>query len=58
MNEDTFFYDTMLVAKTTVDNELRLNSDKFYKKEVIMNNETCYRTVIEWERCMGELLIE
>ena len=58
MNSDTFFNDVILLGKTTIDNELRRHSDKFYNSEVVIDNETCYRIIIEWERCMGEILTQ
>ncbi|MBP5696426.1 MAG: hypothetical protein J6X11_07255 [Treponema sp.] len=58
MAVDTFFTDIILLAKNTVNKELKLYPDKCYKVEVIVDNEACYRAIIEWERCMGELLVE
>lgn len=29
-----------------------------YNKDIIIDNEKCFRVIIEWERCMGELIIE
>lgn len=58
MAANTFFTDIILLAKNTVNKELKLYPDKCYKVEVIVDNESCYRTIIEWERCMGELLVE
>lgn len=55
---NTFFTDIILLAKNTVNKELKLYPDKSYKVEVIVDNESCYRTIIEWERCAGELLVE
>ena len=58
MNTDTFFKDTIILAKKTINNELNRYSDMFYNMEVIIDNEKCYRIVIEWKRCMGELLVD
>lgn len=58
MAANAFFTDIILLAKNTVNKELKLYPDKCYKVEVIVDNESCYRIIIEWERCMGELLVE
>ncbi|MBQ5450211.1 MAG: hypothetical protein IIT57_09255 [Treponema sp.] len=58
MAVDAFFTDIILLTKNALNKELKLYPDKCYKVEVIVDNESCYRTIIEWERCMGELLVE
>ncbi len=50
--------DIILLAKTTINNELQRYSDKFYDIEVLIDNETSYRIIIKWKKCMGELLID
>lgn len=58
MASDVFFKDVLLLAKNTVNKEFNLYPGKFYNVEVIVDDEACYRAIIEWERCMGELLVE
>ncbi len=45
-------------AKNALLEELSRFSNESYKQEIIFNDETCFRTIIEWENCIGELIVE
>ena len=57
MDDNIFFKKLINILKETVSKELALHSD-FYSQNVIINTENCYRVIIEWTKCMGEIVIE
>lgn len=58
MNEDVDFCSVLRLTKETLMCELLKYSDVIYNKEIIIDNRECFRINIEWERCIGELIVE
>lgn len=57
MKDKMFFQEVINIVKETLSKELALYSD-CYSKDVIVDTDKCYRAIIEWSRCMGEIVIE
>lgn len=45
-------------AKETLFEELSKYPIESYNQDIVINNDCCFRTIIEWKKCMGELIIE
>ena len=45
-------------AKEALFEELSKYPIESYNQDIVINNDCCFRTIIEWEKCMGELIIE
>ena len=45
-------------VRFTLTEELSKYPIESYKQDIIINDNNCFRTIIEWEKCMGELLVE
>ena len=52
------FYNVLKSAKRTLFEELFKHSSESYTQDIIIDNDFCFRTIIEWKKCMGELIIE
>lgn len=58
MNYEVNFHNVLQIARETLLDELLKYSVESYNKDVIIDNDNCFRAIIEWERCIGELIIE
>ncbi len=58
MNDDTFLNEIIIQTKNTVTEKLCRYPDKSYKLEVVKDTKNCCRIIIEWKKCMGELLVD
>ena len=56
MNID--FLHILIESKSTVYEETQKYKNNGFSLDVIIDNSTCYRAILNWSNCMGELLIE
>ena len=45
-------------AKEALFEELSKYPIESYNQDIVINNDCCFRTINEWEKCMGELIVE
>lgn len=57
MDDNIFFQEVIKIVKETLSKELAFHSE-YYNKDVILDTDKCYRVIIEWKKCMGEIVIE
>ncbi|MBR0490521.1 MAG: hypothetical protein IJJ82_00545 [Clostridia bacterium] len=55
--EIDFLY-VLKTVKEIFEEELSKYPAKSYNKDIIIDNDHCFRVVIEWKKCMGELIVE
>lgn len=51
------FQSVLRTAKSTFLSETQ-KYQSVCQKEVLIDNEECFRAIVEWEKCTGELLVE
>ncbi len=51
------FSNVLYYVKNTVLKELVNYPIDTYSKDIIWDNKRCFRIIIEWERCIGELIV-
>ena len=58
MRSDVELIEVLKISKETLNNELSKYSTILFKIDIITDDEKCYRVIIEWERCIGEMVVE
>lgn len=58
MSNSIDFYNVLKNVKEALFEELSKYSNESYNQDIVIDNDFCFRTIIEWEKCMGELIIE
>ena len=58
MSHNVELYNVLQMARNTLLEELAKYPIESYKLDIIINDESCFRTIIEWKKCIGELIIE
>ena len=58
MNNEIDFYTVLQNVKKSFLEELQKYPSKSYKKEILIDNNKCYRAIFELENCMGELIVD
>ncbi|MBR1675053.1 MAG: hypothetical protein IJ703_08855 [Eubacterium sp.] len=58
MSNSIDLYNVLKSAKEALFEELSKYPIESYKQDIVIDNDCCFRTIIEWEKCMGELIIE
>lgn len=51
------FQSVLKTAKSTFFSETQ-KYQSVCQKEVLIDNEACFRAIVEWKKCTGELLVE
>lgn len=58
MSNKIEFFNVLKMVKETFTEELAKYPAKSYKKDIIIDTDHCFRVIIEWEKCIGELVVE
>lgn len=58
MNSNIDLCNVLKNARETLFEELLKYPIESYNQDILINNDYCFRTIIEWKKCMGELIIE
>lgn len=58
MSNNIELYNVLKNARETLFEELSKYPIESYHQDIVINNDYCFRTIIEWKKCMGELIIE
>lgn len=57
-NDSASFVNVMEKTKEMLIDVLSNHQNAYYKQEIIIDNDECFRTILHWEKCIGELMIE
>ncbi|MBP3800966.1 MAG: hypothetical protein J6I85_02890 [Clostridia bacterium] len=58
MSNKIEFLNVLKTVKETFTEELAKYPAKAYNKDIIIDTDHCFRVIIEWEKCIGELVVE
>lgn len=58
MNNSIDICNVLKNVKEALFEELSKYPIESYNQDIVINNDCCFRTIIEWEKCMGELIVE
>ncbi len=52
------FRDVLQISKVTLEACLLEYPIHSYNKDVLVDTDNCYRVIVEWKNCLGEMLVE
>ena len=58
MSNNIVFSDILKSARETLFEELSRYPIQCYNQDRVINNDCCFRAIIEFEKCIGELIVE